>query len=132
LQLLKFFLSSIVFLDLLRDLARLLRDLARLLRDLWSAGTVSSPVSLWVHHRLQLFQPWQHLELIRHDDLAVVLAAPASMRAPWGACSRLELVVLVSFHNCHCTLHNQSISGKPPTQHHGRYVHVPVTVFHKR
>ena len=71
---------------------------------------------------------WQELQRNRHDDPAVVLAAPASMRAPWGARWRLELVALVSFHRCH-TLRKQSMSAKPPTQHHDSYVHVPLTVL---
>jgi hypothetical protein len=56
------------------------------------------------------------LQRNRHDDPAVVLAAPASIRAPWGARWRLELLDLVSFHSCH-TLRKQSMSAKPPTQH---------------
>jgi hypothetical protein len=68
------------------------------------------------------------LERIRHDDPAVVFAAPARIRAPLGARWRLELVALVSFHSCH-TLRKQIISPKPPTHHHDSYVHVPVIVL---
>ncbi len=74
-------------------------------------------------HRLQLFQTWQQLERIGHDDPAVVLTAPASKRSPWGDSWRFELMTLVSFHSCH-TLRKQNISAKPPTHHHDRYVHV--------
>jgi hypothetical protein len=79
-------------------------------------------------HRLKLFQSWQQHERIGHDDPAVVLATPASMRGPWGDCWIFELLTLVSFHNCQ-TLRKQNISVKPPTHHHDRYVHVPVTVL---
>eukprot|EP00001_Collodictyon_triciliatum_P020335 03763_1 len=65
---------------------------------------IMSVCSLWLQLPFQFFHQqlfWQELQRIRHDDPAVVLAAPASMRAPWGARWRLELVALVSFHSCH-------------------------------
>ena len=63
----------------------------RLLRESWPARAASLPAAHLVYldsqqqlkrHQEQLF--WQQLQRIRHDDPAVVLAAPASMRAPCG------------------------------------------------
>ena len=47
-------------------------------------------------HQWQLV--YQQFERIRHDDPAVVLTTPASMRAPFCGHGRVELVALVSLH----------------------------------
>jgi hypothetical protein len=75
-------------------------------------------------HQQQLF--WQQFQRNRHDDPAVVLAAPASMRAPWGVHASGGLLALASLDSYH-TLGISSTTVKPVTLApcHPHHVRVP-------
>jgi hypothetical protein len=74
------------------------------------SGTTSSPASHLVHR----LQPCQQLERIRHDDPAVILAAPPSMLAPFCVDASGGLLALASLDSCR-TLGNHSTKAKHTT-----------------